>query len=423
LRDLEHDVTITLVAPAGTEEPMITGLIDEYANTNPRITVSSRDPMLNPAFVQSFSSGLEGGIIPNHSIIVQSGAQYRVITPDLLLTPQFDQMGRVVGIASINIERQITTAIHAVTQGELAVVYKVTGSGEQALEPEFIMFLETENFIVRTLDAMAVMRDGIPESADILLLSAPRRDWPTEKADRILAYLESGGRAFIALEPQFGNRMPNFDRVLAAYGIRASDYSVMDVDPRNHIMFPMFILPDMWPHEINMPLAAEGRLNILLGFSGAIEILEIRRAATEFDLLMATSMNAFGRINPEIESFLFHEGEDEEGPFIIGATITDTVFADRTLVTKIVAVGSDSIWGQSAREIVGDNNFAFVASALRWLTEQGPGLFIPTRTPPGFAPLMLNQLQANAIAGFSMGVLPLVTLAVGIFIWHRRRHS
>ncbi|MCL2189011.1 MAG: GldG family protein [Defluviitaleaceae bacterium] len=423
--ELHQDVTITMVVPTGTEEPMLVALLAEYANAHPRITTQLRDPMVSPAFVQGFASGMEGGVVPNHSIIVQSGTQYRVITPDLLITAQHNQWGQVVGIQSINFERQITTAIHAVTQGEVATVYKVLGSGESPLAPSFVSFLETENFIVRSVDAIEILRDGIPADADILLLSTPQWDWPTEKADRILAFLENEGRAFIAADPMYGTRLPNFDRVLAAYGIRISDYVIMESDPRQHLMLPMFVIPQLFPDEhITLPLAIDGRMMQLLRFPAAIEPTGMQRASTFIEPLMITSVHAFGRVNMELESPLFHEGDDiDGGPFLMAARITDSVFTYRNINTHIVVVGSGDIWDAAPREIVGDNNFAFVASSLRWLTGQGPGLFIPTRTPPGFAPLMLTQFDANIIAGFSMGVLPLVTLAFGVFVWFRRRHS
>ncbi|MCL2202972.1 MAG: GldG family protein [Defluviitaleaceae bacterium] len=424
LNELEQDVTLTMIAPTGTEEPILVALMEEYAAANAHIATAFRDPMVNPAFVQRFSAGLEGGMMPNHSIVVESGGQYRVITPDLMITPQFNQWGQIVGIASVNFERQITTAIHAVTQGETAIVYKVGGSGEVPPDPAFFSFLEAENFIVRDLHALDILREGIPEDADILLLTTPQWDWPADKATAILAFLEDEGRAFIAFDPVFGERRPQFDRVLANYGIRVSDYVIMENDPRQHIMVPMFLLPHLWPHEINLPLVAEGRMGLLLRFAGAIEPADILRPTTTMEPLMITSTDAFGRTDMHIESTLFHEGYDYDGaPFMLAAAITDTFFTDRAHITQIVVVSGSDVWASPPREVVGDNNFAFVASSLGWLMGQEPGPFIPTRTPPGTAPLMLNQFQANALAGLSMGVLPVAVLIVGVAVWLRRRHS
>ncbi|MCL2603309.1 MAG: GldG family protein [Defluviitaleaceae bacterium] len=423
LETLNQDVTITLIAPTGTEDPLLTALLEEYASANARISVGSRDPLISPGFVQQFSAELDGAM-PNQSIIVQSGTQHRVITPDMMVTLQHNQWGHPIGIASVNFERQITTSIHTVTQGEVATVYKVLGSGETPLDPAFISFLEAENFIVRGIDAITIIRDGIPADADILLLSTPQWDWPADKADRILAFLEDEGLAFMVIDPQFGMRMPNFDRVLAAYGVRVSDYIVMETDPRQHVVLPMFVIPQLMPHEVNLPLAAAGRMTLLTRFSGAVELTGILRTTTTIEPILFTSSNAFGRIDLHLESPLFHPDYDYDGgPFVLAVAITDSVFAGRSMETRIVVVGSGDIWSPAPREMVGDNNFLFAASALRWLTGQGPGLFIHTRTPPGINPLMLNQLQANMIAGFSMGLLPLATLAVGIFIWYRRRHS
>jgi hypothetical protein len=284
--------------------------------------------------------------------------------------------------------------------------------------------LETENFIVRSVDALTIIRDGIPGDADILILSTPEWDWPAEKADRILAFLENEGLAFIVFDPLFGMRMPNVDRVLGAYGVRVSDFVVMETDQRHHIMLPMFLIPQLFPHDLNVPLAASGRMTLLMRFSAAVELTGIARTTTKIDPLLFTSSDAFGRFDLHLESPLFHPEYDlGGGPFAVAVAITDTVFAGRNMETRIVVAGSGDILASAPREIIGDNNFMFAVSALRWLAGQGPGLFIPTRTPPGISPLLLNQLQANMLAGFSMGLLPLLTLGAGIFIWHRRRHS
>jgi len=423
LAELDEEITLTMIAQTGTEDPRLAALLQEYAAASRYISTAQRDPLLSPAFLQAFDAGMGAGVIPDHSIIVQSAAQYRVITLDTMFSPRFNLAGQVIGIASVNFERQITTAIYAVTRGEVATVYKVLGSGESPLDPAFIGFLETENFIVRSVDALEIIQIGIPHDADMLLLSVPEWDWPAEKADRILAFLEAEGRAFVAAGPQFGARRPNFDRVLAAYGIRISDYFVMDADPRAHFMLPMFVLPQLWPHEITLPLAAEGRGNMFLSFAAAIEPAAMIRGSTTVEPLFFTSPEAFGRADAQLESFLFHENTDQPGPFMTAVTITDAVFTYRNLVTQLVVVGNDAIWAAGSRDVVGDNNFLFVASALRWLTGQEQGLFIPTRPAPGVYPTTINQFQSNMIAGVSLGILPLVMLGIGAIIWYRRRQS
>ena len=423
LATLNQDITISLIAPTGAEEPILSALLEEYASASSHISVAFRDPLINPGFVQSFATNLRDGVMPNQSVIVQSGNNYRVVTPDAMITPAFNERGQMVGIRSYNFERQITTAIRAVTLGEMAVLYKVTGSGEMPLEPGVVQFLETENFIVRTVSVLEMLQTGIPETADILLLSTPERDWPEEKANTILAFLENEGRAFITLEPMLGRQMPNFARVLAAYGLQTSDYFIMDLDPRQHIIAPWFALPQPAPHEITIPLVTDGQLPLMLRFSAAIEPTGFTRASTTFEPLLASSMLAHGRENMALESPLFHPDYDTEGPFLMGIALTDAVFTDRNIITRMVIVGSSDIWAEGTRGMVGDNNLAFLAGSLRWLSEQDQGIFIPTRTPPGITPLMMTQFQSNAAAGFSMGVLPGITLLAGLIIWYRRKNA
>jgi hypothetical protein len=420
LQTLDEEVTLTMVAPTGTHEPILAALLDAYAAASRYIQAEIRDPMINPVFVQRFAA--TAGAVPDHSIIVQSGDRYRVITPYMMVTPRFSARDEIIGVASFNFERQITTAIHALTRGEIAVVYKVVGSGEVPLGADFILFLEGENFIVNSVSGIELIQNGVPADADILLFSTPRWDWPAEKADAVLAFLDAGGRAMFAIEPFVGGRMPQFDRVLAAYGVRISDFVVMDPDPRQHIMLPMFTMPQLWPHEINLPLAMHDRMTLFLSFAAAVEATQMQRATTTVEPLLITSVTAFGRSDMHLESPLFHEDVDF-GPsqFMTAAVIIDQLFA-REDDTKIVVVGSSDIWAAGSRDLVGENNYAFAASALGWLAGQGPGLFVPVRTP-GVSALILNQFESNIIAGISMGALPAILALAGFIVWLRRRHS
>ena len=413
LRDLDQDVTITFISPTGMGNemvaPIVTQLMEEYAAASRHITIEHRDPMINPAFVHEMAhrAGMEQGI-PNDSVIVQSATAVRVITPNDMFTFDF-HMGQAVGVRSFDFESQITRAINRVIQGTPPAVYVVTGSGEPLLPQGLAAFLESENFELRTVN---LVTNDVPETAEILFILMPNRDWTEVKAQRIQEFIDNEGRAFMALH-FLPVDTPNLNNVLAAYGVALGEYVLMEGDTRNIFLRPDFIIPNITYHQILDTVYQSRLTNLLLG-PVSIDQLDLRRPSTTIDTLFSTSRAAFAH-NPD--------GADIPGPFDLAVAITDSRFVYRQETSKFVLVSNMGIIMDDAVAFVGEGNFQFVLSSLRWLGEQPQGIWVPTRTPPGRAPIIINRMQANIMIAISMGAIPLASLAVGVFIWLKRRHS
>jgi len=298
------------------------------------------------------------------------------------------------------------------------VVYHVTGSGELAADPQFINFLESENFIMR--EANLTLHD-IPEDADILFITIPARDWTELKAERILDFLINEGRAFFALD-YTAETFTYMNAVLAAYGLKLGDYVVLEGDPRRVFMgTPLYVIPGNENHRILENITERNLANLLVIATG-IEELEIRRASVDIAPIWTTSREAYGRIDPVADTMSQIPG-DTQGPFNLAVAVTDQFFADRTYITRLVVVGNSAFLDDDLnRRYAGGGNWQFVLSSLRWLQGQPAGIFIPPRVPPGTNPLMINDFQANAVGAVTLA-LPVITLGIGILVWYRRRYS
>jgi len=423
LERLDRDVTITFVSPTGQGHdaiaPIVTQLMDEYAAASSHIAIETRDPMINPAFIHeiAFRAGMEQGI-PNDSVIVQHGNNVRVITPNDMITIDW-HMGQPVGIRSFDFESEITRAINRVTQGEPPIVYVVMGSGEPAMPLGLETFLEGENFELREVD---LVMNEVPEAADILFILTPQRDWTEVKAQRIQQFIDDEGRALMAIGFTPVDT-PNLDSVLAAYGVALGQYPVIDTNPDNHMPAlgpglggPGFIIPGITHHEILDPIYQHNLRNLLV-LPISIESTAVGgRISASSEPLLMTSRAAFA-LTP---------GDDTAnipGPFELAVAVTDTRFVERQETSRFVLVGNMDIISDGATTFIGQGNYQFILSSLHWLGEQPQGIWIPSRTPPGNAPLMITRMQANTMVAVALGVIPIACLAVGIFIWLKRRHS
>jgi len=420
LENLEMDVTLYYIVRTGGEDLQVSQLLAEYAAASHHVRTEIRDPMINPTFVHQFADGADGGI-PEGSVIVRSAQGFRVITPADMETRRLHPQAWQWFVESIDTERAITQAMHALTLGEPPVVYYITGSGEPELSEALIEFIEAENFIVRQHNAML---HDIPETADALIIAMPSRDWGTAKADRILDYLDNReGRAFMALDLTL-EYFPELSRVLRAYGLALGGYVVIEGDARRTLAGnPTWILPHQVPHEqITWPLFQEGFNQFFLVPTG-LEILDMRRTGTTIEPLLVTSRDAYGRLADSDAETILRVPDDLEGPFHLAVAVTDTVFLQTTHTTRLVVVSSWTIMDEFVNSTVGGGNWAFIANSLNWLRDQPPGIWVPVRRPPGMTPVMLTDAQVFTMSGIAMGVIPVALFGIGIFVWFRRRHS
>jgi len=420
LEELDMDITLYYVVRTGAEDHIITQLLAEYASASRHVTIENRDPMINPTFIHQFAADIDGGI-PDGSVVVQSEQGFRVIRPQDMETwarhPQSGQWFR----ESHDVEREISTAIHGLTLGDPTILYHVTGSGEMPLSPSFIEFLEGENFVVRTHDA--VMHD-IPETADALIITTPGRDWGSLKADRILDYMDNQeGRIFMSLGVS-QERFPQLDRVLQAFGLRSGDYLIIEGNTGRTLMGNPTLMAPMWEaHEILLPLLLHNFTGPLFLEPTGLEILDMRRSGTLIEPILTTTRESYGRLLTTDTDTLMQVSEDVEGPFHVAVAVTDRIFAETTLESRMVVVSAWSVLFEEINDFIGGGNWAFVSASLNWLQGQPPGIWIPARRPPGGAPVMLTDAQVVGMTGVVMGVLPVGLFVIGVIIWFRRRHS
>ena len=418
LHNLDQDVRLTYIVRTGGENPIIESLLDEYSLASDFLTIEIRDPSISPAFVHELASRAGEPGIEEHSVIAESAGRITVVPPRNMISQEFDWQTNEWVVTAFNFEAEITRAIHYVTQGSPPMVYFARGSGEAGLSPQFVSFLEAENFIFREVN---LVMDDVPYDADILFIAMPTRDFTELKADRIIEFLHSGGNVFFALGLNL-EIFPNLARVLDEYGLELGNFIIFEGDTRRYFGLPFNIFPNSVQHEITNDLHARNIPNavifpVALGFSG------VRRDSVDIAPLWLTSTDAFGRVDLEEVSPHKTPG-DIDGPFVLAVTVEDNIWQDNAMTTtRIVATTSADLVHPDIVGIVGGGNWQFVVNSFRWMQGEAAGIWIPPRRPPGHAPLLLNEFQVNVRVVASMGLIPFSIIGIGAFVWFRRRHS
>ena len=241
----------------GEEDIQLMEVINLYLNRNRNIRLEVIDPERNPNRVLRYDRDNQG--IPRGTLVVEGARGFRVIRPMDMYEFFQGQMSPI----GLSMERRITQALLFMVQGHTPIIYEITGQQQYTLtDLGFRDTIERENIELRTIN---LMQSEIPSDASSLILNSPQIDITRLEADKLMDYLESGGRLLVMADYRI-NGLTMLNEVLSSYGIRF-DYGFLI---ENDISFtagsPALVLPNILEHDITNPLI-EQRMPVLLPLS------------------------------------------------------------------------------------------------------------------------------------------------------------
>lgn len=259
LNDIEEDICIAAVYPAGQEDPMIKSLLNEYTEASNKISVEFIDVEQEPAKLAGYR--LNVAAVFNGSIIVESGERSTIINKSNL----FEDSGNSVVFSG---EREITGAIRYVTSEFMPVIYFVQGNGEtdpSAALTKAVAGLQQDAFDVRTL--RLTEGDAIPGDAALLVFVSPKSDITVDELSKLEAYIRKGGRIFLMLDSVMNSNetvYDNFNKLTNVFGIGITNNYVVEEDTKYYLSkYNLYLIPLYGKHEITEQLATQGKLVIL----------------------------------------------------------------------------------------------------------------------------------------------------------------
>ena len=188
---LEKDVHIYYLCETGSEDTIITKLLDHYAAESGHLSWEQKDPTLYPTFAAKY--GAEN--VSTGSLIVTCGENSTVLdAADLYEYDYTDYY--TTGSASVTFggEKQITSAIYKLTAAGQSHAYYTTNHGEQTLTDSLTDALDAQNIDAQPLD---LLTSTIPEDCDLLIINAPTSDFTAgdglvDEISQLQDYLAAG---------------------------------------------------------------------------------------------------------------------------------------------------------------------------------------------------------------------------------------
>lgn len=417
-------------------------LLSSYAQYNPNITVRYKDLLSNPDFVSNYSQNLG-----SCDIIVEladsTHTRVKVVTlADIITVPEEyepylasykQQAGGLYThqlfnsqslITSSNAEQALTGAIMAVTDANPITVCTLSFPGGNESDVSGLTNLLDKNGYILT--SMDIQREEIPEDVDILIIPAPKVDYTEAETEKITNWLTNGGklgRDIIYVASAKQGQTPNLDALLYRYGITVEPKMIYETNTEYYSNTPNYTFQtlvsenyrkDIGNQNLSMFVADSRAISMRFGntdgYNSCEALVQSSKNAVlwdmyltdEFDEEMATERGVFSSV-------------------VLGRYKALNQETHISSFTNVIAIGSDLIVAGTVMSAPQYNNGDFFLSLINELSGKTEGVTIVPKKIKQTGVLVNDSLKNSLNLTFAV-IIPIAVLAVGTFVWIRRRH-
>lgn len=408
---LEKDVHIYYLCETGSEDAIITKLLDHYAAESGHLSWEQKDPTLYPTFAAKY--GAEN--VSSGSLIVTCGENSAVLdAADLYEYDYTDYY--TTGSASVTFggEKQITSAIYKLTAAGQSHAYYTTNHGEQTLTDSLTDALDAQNIDAQPLD---LLTSTIPEDCGLLIINAPASDFASEglvdEIAQLQAYLENGGKVLLMTSAFVDT--PNLDAVMTQFGLAREPGIVVEGDAGHALYgYPYSLFPDHTSDDDESTVldGVSQNTHVMLSVAQGITIAETDGVTAE--PLLNTTGDAYSKLNYNEAATTAKESGDTDGPFALAAWARN-----ESAGSEVIWVGCPNVDSEQVYQSI-PGNLTFLQSCAAALV--GQSMLIDTKALEA-APITVAASTSMALAMVFVFVLPAAVLIAGavVVLLRRRR--
>lgn len=410
---LDEDITIYVLNSKKSKDAKIDETINRYKELSSHIKVKYVDPVTSPKFYQDYTDTTP----TTNSLIIESKNRSKVIDYNDIY--EYDSSSYYYGyqsqssITGYDAEGQITSAIEYVTMDadELPVIYQITGHNETEIGSNFQSVVSKANANLKSLELFN--EEKVPEDATAIIINSPTVDFNEEDAQKVIDYLNGGGKALIVGCYAYNDELANFNKILSAYNVSFKTGVIAENDSSKYYQNPLYLLPTVETTDYTSD-ATDGY--VFLAGSCAINYPEDTDDVT-YTKLLSTSDSAVLKKDWKNITTSKAEDEDENGPFTTGLAVNDS-----STGASIVVFGTPYVVDDSYDNAVSGNNadmFKDVITSMTGNVELASSV-IPVKDYT-LSNITINTLQAVVTGLIIMVAVPILLIIIGIVVWAMRR--
>ncbi|MCB1733922.1 MAG: GldG family protein [Gammaproteobacteria bacterium] len=322
--------------------------------------------------------------------------------------------GRSEKVADLS-EQSISNALLRLSRGGERRVLFLSGHGERAPEGE-------ANFDWRDFSAAMAKRgltaaalnlavaNSVPDNAAVLVVADPRTDLLAGERQALADWIAKGGSLLWLAEP----RRPLPEDMAALLGVQTQPGTVVDANTSAlGIRDPSFAL--VAEYDAANPVTRD--FKVLTVYPQAAPVDRIDGAVSDWQVqpLLQTLPRSWAETGPLRDKIGYDADTERAGPLPIGLTLTRRI-GDRE--QRVAVIGDADFLANSYLGNAG--NLDLGLALFNWLAHDDRLVAIPAKTAPDVDMAFTPALSAVIGFGVLLG-LPLSLLAVGAWVWWRRR--
>lgn len=420
-------------------------LLKNYTQHNSGITVKYIDMLSNPDFVANYTQTLSAG-----DIIVEpaGGAHERVKVvslTDIISVPDdyvsylsgaeqaygaeyahsmfvAGEQSRQVELKS-NAEQAITSAIMTVTDSDPITVAVLSYPGANEADVSGLTdLLDVNGYLITNID---IQSGELTDDVDLAIIPAPKVDYTTAEITKLENWLQGGGmleKDLIYVASAQQPATPNIDGLLYKYGVTVEPKIIYETDTSRWMGqdTPSYTLQD---------IVTENYLEDVTNLNRSFFVPDARALTLRFENvdstyacepIIASSQSA------ELRDMYRTETEtSERGSFTSVAVAKQERINQDTHIstyTYVVVFGSELILDPTVIKNPGFNNGDLIISMLNELTGKSEGITIKPKAVASDT-FEITTAQTRTLTLVFALIIPVVVLALGTFVWIRRRHK
>jgi len=410
LKDIKKEVTIYGLfddgqIPGGSQYKEIINLLSGYKSAGIKVTYI--DPDKDPGTVTALDKDKTKGIAKG-DFVVKSGNKIRKLSALELYGETDKQYGRLY-----NAESLITGAIKFVTSDVTPVAYFVEGHDESSITSDLTQIkgaLENSNLEVKALSLMSEAK--IPDDCKLLVFASPKKDMSEDEKIKVNAYLKKNGNVVFLFDPiEAGDKLTNFEDVLASYNIGINYDKVKEMDANKHLPNDEYaIISTLESNDINAAYA-NSNYQLFLPDSRSLSILKNAKDYLTTTSLAKTSEKA-------VATSILKQGTTAQGPFDLA------IASEISGGSKVLVFGNGSFLTDAALASQNSTSYSanyLLSTVVNWMQDKTGQADISPKLITEKS-LTTTAAQTKTISVVLIGVLPILIMGYGLVVWSRRRH-
>ena len=410
MQSLDQDVTVYYLCETGSEDAIITKLLDHYADESGHFHWEQKDPALYPTFAAQYGAGNAS----TGSLIVVSGENSEVLNAAELYEYDYSDY-YTTGAANVTFggEKQISSAIYKLTAAAESHAYYTTNHGEQALTSVADRGAQDAELSMpsRWICSPAPSRRTVICSS----ISDPASDFAADglvdEIAQLQAYLENGGKVLLTTSGY--TETPNLDAVMAQFGLAREPGLVVEGDAGHALYgYPYSLFPDYAAADESTALDGVNQsTHVMLSVAQGITITETDDVTAE--PLLYTTEDAYSKQDFDASSSSAKEAGDTDGPFSLAVWARN----DST-GAEVIWIGCPNMDNEQVYQSI-PGNLTFLQGCAASLV--GQSLLIDTKALEA-APITVPASASMTLGMVFVFVLPAAVLIAGaVEVLLRRR--